>query len=235
MENKKTIIGIIIVVILIIALIVLSYLYYKFNTEQVKKLTEESNILLQMDLATGEINQEIKTEKNFAVVEKSMKEYLTKMQNIYKEIDELCTNINPDNIFVAQNVENKSFEKVETIIEDYKEKATSLFEEYKELEKEENIKKYIEEKNFSRNKDYYIELYNSVMLNDSMKGEYSTLESKIEKIKDQILNKIKEIEEIQEFLVENEKYWKISDDKIQFTNVSIMTKYYELLSQIVED
>ena len=74
MENKKTIIGIIIVVILIIALIVLSYLYYKFNTEQVKKLTEESNILLQMDIATEEIDEEIKTEKNFATVEKAMKE-----------------------------------------------------------------------------------------------------------------------------------------------------------------
>lgn len=235
MENKKTIIGIIIVVILIVALVVLSYFYYKFNTEQVSKLTEESNKLLQMDIATEEIDVEIKTEKNFATVEKAMKEYLLKMQNIYKEIDDLCTNINPDSIFVAQNVEDKSFEKVETIINDYKEKANSLFEEYKELEKEENIKKYIEEKNFSRNKDYYIELYNSVMLNDSMKGEYSTLESKIEKIKDEISNKIKEIEEIQEFLVDNEKYWKISEDKIQFTNVSIMTQYYELLSQVVED
>ena len=235
MENKKTIIGIIIVVILIVALVVLSYFYYKFNTEQVSKLTEESNKLLQMDIATEEIDGEIKTEKNFAVVEKAMKEYLTKMQNIYKEIDDLCTNINPDSIFVAQNVEDKSFEKVETIINDYKEKANSLFEEYKELENEENIKKYIEEKSFSRNKDYYIELYNSVMLNDSMKGEYSVLEGKIEKIKDEITNKIKEIEEIQEFLVDNEKYWKISEDKIQFTNVSIMTQYYELLSQVVED
>ena len=235
MENKKTIIGIIIVVILIVALVVLSYFYYKFNTEQVSKLTEESNKLLQMDIATEEIDVEIKTEKNFAVVEKAMKEYLTKMQNIYKEIDDLCTNINPDSIFVAQNVEDKSFEKVETIINDYKEKANSLFEEYKELENEENIKKYIEEKSFSRNKDYYIELYNSVMLNDSMKGEYSVLEGKIEKIKDEITNKIKEIEEIQEFLVDNEKYWKISEDKIQFTNVSIMTQYYELLSQVVED
>ena len=157
------------------------------------------------------------------------------LQNIYKELDDLCKNINPDSIFATQNVEDKSFEKVETIINDYKAKANSLFEEYKELENEENIKKYIEEKSFSRNKDYYIELYNSVMLNDSMKGEYSVLEGKIEKIKDEITNKIKEIEEIQEFLVDNEKYWKISEDKIQFTNVSIMTQYYELLSQVVED
>ena len=73
------------------------------------------------------------------------------------------------------------------------------------------------------------------MLNDSMKSEYSVLESKIEKKKDEISNKIREIKEIQEFLVKNEKYWKINEDKIQFTNVSIMTQYYELLSQVVEN
>lgn len=235
MENKKTIIGIVIVVILIITLVGVSYFYYKFNTEQVKKLTEESNILLQTDIASETINEEIKTEKDFAVVEKSMKEYLLKMQNIYKEIDDLCTNINPDNIFVAQNIENKDFEKVDTIINEYEEKADNLLQEYKELEKEENVKKFIEEKSFSRKKDYYIELYNSVMLNDTMKEEYSLLESKIEKKKDEISNKLDEIEEIKEFLEENEKYWKINDDKIQFTNVSIMTQYYELLSQLIEN
>ena len=233
MENKKTIIGIVVVVILIITLVGISYFYYKFNTEQVKKLTEESNKLLQIDIATEQIDKEIKTKKDFATVEKSMKEYLLKMQNIYKEIDDLDTNINPDNIFVAQNVENKELEKVDAIIKEYEEKAKDLFENYKEIENEENIKKYIEEKDFSKNRNYYIELYNSVMLNESMKEEYTLLESKVEKKKDDILSKLTQMEEIEEFLEENEKYWKINDDKIQFTNVSIMTQYYELLSNLV--
>lgn len=233
MENKKTIIGIVVVVILIITLVGISYFYYKFNTEQVKKLTEESNKLLQIDIATEQIDEEIKTKKDFATVEKSMKEYLLKMQNIYKEIDDLDTNINPDNIFVAQNVENKELEKVDAIIKEYEEKAKDLFENYKEIENEENIKKYIEEKDFSKNRDYYIELYNSVMLNESMKEEYTLLESKIEKKKDDILSKLTRMGEIEEFLEENEKYWKINDGKIQFTNVSIMTQYYELLSDLV--
>lgn len=235
MENKKTIIGIIIVVILIVALVVLSYFYYKFNTEQVNKLTEESNILLQLDIASEEINQEIKTEKDFAIVEKAMKKYLVKMQNIYKEIDEISTTIDPNEIFNAQNVENKEFSKIDDIINDYKEKANSLLQQYKDIENEDNIKKFIEDKNFSRRKDYYINLYNSVMLNDVMKEEYTLLENKIEKKKDEILNKLAEIEDIEEFLDENQKYWKITDNKIQFTNVSIMTQYYELLSKILEE
>ena len=235
MENKKTIVGIIIIIILIVTLVGVSYYYYKFNSEQVNKLTEESNILLQTDIASEEINQEIKTEKDFAIVEKAMKEYLVKMQNIYKEIDEISTSIDPNEIFNAQNVENKEFSKIDDIINDYKEKANSLLQQYKDIENEDNIKKFIEDKNFSRRKDYYVELYNSVMLNDVMKEEYTLLENKIEKKKDEILNKLAEIEDIEEFLDENQKYWKITDNKIQFTNVSIMTQYYELLSKILEE
>ena len=234
MENKKTIIGIIILIILIITLIGISYYYYKFNSDQVNKLTEESNILLQIDISSEEINQEIKTKKDFAIVEKAMKEYLVKMQNVYKEIDETSTGIDPNEIFNAQNVENKEFSKIDDIINDYKEKANSLFQQYKQLENEDNIKKFIEDKNFSRRKEYYVELYNSVMLNDVMKEEYTLLENKIEKKKDEILNKLAEIEDIKEFLDKNQKYWKITDNKIQFTNVSIMTQYYELLSKILD-
>ena len=41
MENKKTIIGIIIVVILIIALIAASYLYYDFSNKQLNILKDD--------------------------------------------------------------------------------------------------------------------------------------------------------------------------------------------------
>ena len=46
MENKKTIIGIIILIVLISALIVVSYFYNDFNTKQKDLLTEEANKIL---------------------------------------------------------------------------------------------------------------------------------------------------------------------------------------------
>ena len=35
-----------------------------------------------------------------------------------------------------------------------------------------------------------------------------------------------------QFLKENEKYWTIKEDKIQFNNVNKMTEYYGLLNKI---
>ena len=74
MENKKTIVGMIIIIILIIALIAVTILYNNFSETQLNLLTEESNKLIQQDLINEEIDKEIKTQKDYAVVEKTIKE-----------------------------------------------------------------------------------------------------------------------------------------------------------------
>lgn len=231
MENKRTIVGIIILIILIIGIIVSSYLYNKFSTKQLNILTEETNQLLQLDIAVQEINFEIKTEKKYAIVEKSIKEYLVKLQNIYKEAKEINTQINPNDIFSAQNIEDKNFEEIDTIIRDYKEKSNTNIEEYEKLVEEKNIVNYIEEKSLT---NYYIDLYKTAMLSDVMKNQYNSLKDKLEKQKDKLTDKLNSLEKIEKFLEDNNKSWTIRDNKIQFTNLNIMTQYYNLLNELVD-
>ena len=232
MENKKTIIGIIIVVILIIGLIVASYLYSDFNKKQLNLLTDETNTILKSDILTEGINLEIKSEKNYATVEKAIKEYLLKLKNIYSNIDETYNQINPNDIFSAKNIEDKNFEEVDAILANYKEKGENSISEYKELTKEENISKNIKDKNITSRTDYYIDLYKTVMLSDVMKEKYASIENEIERKKDELNNKIEKLGKIEDFLKENNKYWSIKDDKIQFNNVNKMTEYYNLLNKI---
>ena len=234
-ENKKIIIGIIIIVILIIGLLATSLFYNNFNKEQLNKLTQESNKILEMDLATDEIDNETKTKKDFAIVEQSMKEYLSKLQEIYVNMNKMSSVINPNEIFIAKKIEDKNFEDIDNLINEHKNNAEKLFDEYKELTEENNIKKFINEKDFSKNKEYYIELYNSVMLNEIMKESYNILEDKIEKRKDIFLEKLNKIKNIKTFLEENKKYWNIKEEKIQFTNVNVMTEYYELINELIEE
>lgn len=231
MENKKTIIGIIIVVILIVGIVVGSYIFNDFSTKQLNILTEETNQLLQTDIATQEINFEIKTEKKYAIVEKSMKEYLLKLQNIYKEVEEINTQINPNDIFSAQHIEDKNFEEIDTIIMDYKEKSKTSIEEYEKLVKEENIVNYIEQKDLT---NYYKDLYKTAMLSDVMKSQYNLLKDKIEKQKDKLTDRLISLEKVEKFLEDNDKSWTTKDDKIQFTNLNIMTQYYNLLNELVD-
>ncbi len=233
MDNKKTIIGIIILVILIVGLIVISYFYNNFNNKQVNILAEETNKILQADLTTDEIDFNIKTEKGFATVENAIKEYISKIKNIYVEMDSTYTGINPDNIFSAENMPDKNLDEIDTIINDYKAKGQELLDEYDELVKEENIVKYIESKNIKTRKKYFIELYESAMLSDSMKEQFKTMRNEISGKKDDLYSKLNQLENVKKFLSDNEKSWSIKNGKIEL-NSSIVGQYYNLLNRVDE-
>lgn len=234
MENKKIIIAIVIVIILIIGVLGGTYIFSKFNTEQMNLLTEESNKILQLDIVKDDINFDIKTEKNYAVVEKSVKEYIVEMKNIYVEMSEINTGINPNNIFSAQNMKDKSLKEIDEIIKEYKEKSEEYISNLEEMMTEQKIKENIQNKNISSRKEYYIDLYNTIMLSDAMKEKYKILEETVENEKSKLYEKINKIDKINEFLKKNTNDWIIKDDKIQFTNLNRMTEYYNLINQLTD-
>lgn len=232
MESKKTIIVMILIIILILALIGVTFLFNNFENEQLQILTQESNKLLQQDLSNEDIDMEIKTSDDFAKVEKAIKEYLLKMQNIYLEMNNLKDEIDLDYIFSGQNIEEKNLDKIDTIIEDYRQKSKDYQEEYNDLIKEENIIEYINSIDFSKRKSYYIDLYKTVMLSDTMKNQYTELQDNIESSKDDLYDTLNAISKIKQYLEENSRHWSIKDDKITFTNTNTMVEYYNLRNEI---
>lgn len=234
MENKKTKIAIAILTILIIALIVVAYLYSQFSTKQMNLLTVEINKILQSDLIEDNIDLETKTEKNYAEVEDSIKEYLSDLKNIYVEMQDLVSGINPNSIFSTKNVQDKNLEEIDNIIKDYKEKSQNLIIEYEELISEEKIKENIENADISLQREYYKNMYNEVMLSDIMQNKYQELEEEIKNEKAALYEKLNKIEKIKVFLEQNENAWIIKDDKIQFTNLIRMTEYYNLINQVID-
>ena len=234
MENKKTKIAIVIVIILIIAFVLLSYFSYNTQTKQLSLLTQEANNILEANLDEYSIEFDIKTEKDYAEVEKAIKEYILKLQNIYVEMKEMVSEINPNSIFSASNMPDKNLKEIDNIINEYKEKSQSIIEEYQELVKEEKIIENINNRNINVRKDYYIELYDEVMLSEAMKSKYNKLEEKIKNQKSRLYEKLNKVGKIKVFLEENEKFWIVTGDKIQFNNLNKMTEYYTLLNQIID-
>lgn len=234
MENKRVIASILIVILLIICLVGGSYLFNGFGKKQTKLLTEETNKILQADITTENIDLDIKTEKNYAIVEKAIKEYISELKNIYVEINEMNTNINPNNIFSAQNMQDKDLKEVEAIIDEYKEKNQNATKELEELLTEEKIAENINKRDITKKKDYYTNLYNTIMTSDAMKKQYNLLEEKIKDEKSKLTEKINQISKISEFLKKNSDAWTIKDDKIQFNNLNRMTEYYSLINKLAD-
>lgn len=234
MENKKTVVAIVILIILIIGLIIVSYFYNEFNTKQIGLLTQEANKILEEDLKEHSINFEIKTEKNYAEVEDSIKEYVSKLKNIYVEIEEMASGINPNIIFSVQNIPNKKLDEINNIINEYKEKSQELIAEYEELTTDEKIMKNINDANITIRKEYYTNLYNEVMLSETMKKQYVKLEEEIKNKKATLYEKLNKVQKMKEFLEKNEDSWTIEGDKIQFKNANRMIEYYNIFNQIVD-
>lgn len=235
MENKKTIIGIVISIILIIGFLAVVYLYNDFNVKQVQILTEEANKILEENLIDYNTNSKIKTERNYAKVEKCIKNHIANLKNIYVEMEEMVSGINPNLIFSAQNLTDENLEKIEKIIEEYKEKSQELIIEYEELISEEKILENISDVSISKRKEYYIKLYNEIMLSETMEKEYNKLEEEIKNEKGRLYEKLNKIGKINEFLKENKNSWTIKDNQIQFTNINRCVEYYNLVNQIVID
>ena len=232
MKNKKSIIIMIIIIVLILAVISVIFMYNKFQQQELKKLTEEANKLLQQDLINDEIDNEIKTNKNYAIVEKTIKEYLTNIKNTYLEIEKLNSALDADKIFSASNVEDKKFKNIGKLVEEDKQKGKENLEKCKDMIKEENIIEAINSQEFSLKKEYYIEIYKTIMLSDSMKNQYEKIEQKVEKSKDKLYDNLTIISNTQKYLESNSKYWSTKDGKLFFQNTSVMTGYYNLRNEL---
>ena len=223
MENKKTIIGIIIVIVLIIALVIVSYLYSEFSNKQLNILKEETNTILQSNIVTDEINSEIKADKNFGIVEKAIKEYTSEIRNKYIEINKIDSELNPNEIFSAKKLQDSNMDDINKIIDKYKNQT-----------QEENIIKNIESQNIKQRKNYYEDLYKTIMLSETMKKQYETITSEIDKKEQQIYNKLEKLKNIEKYLKNNKEFWTINDNKVQFSNISKMTEYYNLVNELLD-
>ena len=234
MENKKTKIAIIILTILIITLIGIAYFYSRFNTQQLSLLTEEVNKILQTDLVEDNIDFEIKTEKDYAEVEEAIKEYLSNIKNIYVEMKELVSGINPNSIFSTKNIQGKNLDEIDNIIEEYKEKSQNLITEYEQLVTEQKIIENAEKSDISAKKEYYINVYKEIMLSEVMQKQYQKLEEEVKNEKARLYDKLNKLEKIKIFLEENDDSWIIKNEQIQFTNLFRMTEYYDLVNQVLD-
>lgn len=234
MENKRVVIAIIVMIILIVGIIGGAYFFSGFTNKQTKLLTDETNKILQADITTENIDLDVKSSKNYAVVEKAIKEYVSELKNIYVEMDELNKGINPNNIFTADNIEDKDLSEIDDIINEYKEKSQNVVTELESLLTEEKIAENINKRNISTRREYYTELYNTIMSSDNMKKQYNILEEKIKDEKSKLSEKLKQIDNISEFLKKNSDAWTIKDGKIQFTNLNRMTEYYGLLNKLTD-
>lgn len=233
MKNKKVVI-IAIIAVIIIAIVVAGVMYARFNAEQLQILAEEADKLGSMDIATENIDMEIKSKGKYAVVEQTMKEYLNEASELVKQASTIYDTSEIENILSAENCmeDGPEFTKSKELLANFKTKSNEYIDSYNNLMKEENMMKAIEDKGLN---DYYKELYRNFMLSDQTRADLQEATEQLNTVKADVEKSIVGLENILNFLSENSDSWEIVDNKIQFKTQAKLNEYLELVNSIVEE
>ena len=229
MSKKKKIILTILFVSLDIFLLI-GFLIVQDAT-MLNNLKKESNVLSKLSVTSDRYNRSLKTRGNYAIVEKSIKDYLDDYAVLLQESlsiisDEKLTKILSYNNYLEDGPEfKKSFDYLNTTKKDFNTKVDSLI----KRSEEDTIKDYINDK---IQEPYYRDLYNELMLEEDRKGDFLETKDLLNKTKVKVNNVLDISINVLNFLVTNKDSWKVEDGEIKFLTQDLYNQYMAYISQL---
>ncbi len=226
MKKNISIISIIIfIIIIVVGTIVYSY---KNKSKQENLLKEEISKINPNE----EIDMSIKTNGNYAKIEKIMKENFKEISDRSKKLNDLYQN---EDIVKAISIENyekdgPDFTNTKQLITNTKKEINENVDELEKCFKKENLDKKIEEKNLS---EYYKDLYNSLEVNKE--ENFKESEKDIQTIKDsntKYVLLLDNIEKILNYLSDNKDKWSIENGEFKYTSEEFFKQYTSLINEL---
>lgn len=231
----KKIVRIILVVLVLISIIGFGIFVFNYNSgKQLKTLTDEVNKVLEKDFSQDDIESDIQCKGKFAEIESTIKTYLIDSQKIYKDMLSEYNELNPDNIFSGNDLNVKKLKEIQENLSSYSQKAKELSEEYKEqntVEKKEEYGNLIT----GIGSNYYKKIYNSVINSEEVNSELLLLNDKLDIEYQNITVRIYNVNKVIDFLIDNQKFWEVTNGRIQFNNVNKLAEYYQILNKDVQE
>lgn len=231
MKKKKlkkqivVIIGIILSIVIIIAAV---NIVKELNAEKILK--EEVNKITNLDFTVDEIDMNIKTKKNYAVVEKTIKDFWNEYYTLAREIIELTNDEKVKNILSIENYEldGKDFVKTKEFITTTQSKISENVTKIITLTNKDNIEKKITEQQLPQ---YYVDLYNELMVDYDIEDDISATVKELEDLQSHVDNVFNYYTKVIDFLVTNQNSWTVSNGKLEFTSESLANKYNNLIKE----
>lgn len=226
--KKKIFIGI--TTVIAILLIIVTVVVVRDLGEE-RKLKDEVNKIANLDLLEEDVDMTIITKNEYGIVEKTIKEYINEYGKIAKETVSLMQDKRTTNLLSIDNYEQdgKEFIESKTYIKDTQEKINTNISRLIELTRKENMQDAIKDNNLD---DYYIDLYNDLMFGNIKEEELNNTIEELEQAAE-IMNKLFDTSmKVLNFLTENQDYWVIRNDRVEFSSAELVNEYNNLISTL---
>ena len=237
-KSKKKIIITIVAIVVIVLLLIAAFIGYHYS--QLKILTEEVNKLSTTEYINADgtvkedasVDMEIKTKGSYAIVEKTLKDYMNETIEVVKEssdVEKAISDLSGISSIDQIAYDAPDFTETKQKISDARQKTLEYFNKLKEKSNKDNLLNAIDDKNVG---DYYKELYKRLAIDeessqnlDSALSELESQEGIIEGVFDYFSNIIN-------FLSENQDAWVIEDGQVLFYNQAKLNEYNTIVMQM---
>lgn len=212
-KNKKVVIIIVAIVVVLAVAILVGIGAVISDVAQKQILSEEIEKINQ----TSQVDTEIKTSGKYAEVEKVLKDYVIEYQSIAKEMQAQYQNEKFTTILSADNYKNDGPDFVESkkLITDTRAKGEEVKTRLAEMASNEYKQKRADDNGLTgKYKDLFVD---SIQFEQEIKQVDSTIDS--------VNNYLSKIEDVFNYLTENKNSWKVNGGKVEFNEMSQVTKY----------
>lgn len=201
------------------------------STTMLNILKKEESELLKLDMTMDRYNRKIQSRGKYAVVEKSIKEYLddyaVSLQDVLKEMDDstLKFALSYDNYCKDGPLFETSLPALSKGKENFNKKVNSLLEKGQDKSIRENMTKRI-------NDSYYVDLYNDFMLSDKIQATFSKNNELLLNVQEKVNKAYDTSIAILNFLAQNKDSWKAEEGEIRFLNNDLYNQYNNYVSKL---
>lgn len=229
MSNRKKLV-LVILCIIVNTFLILGFLFLR-NATMLNDLKKEANILSKLDITKDRYNRKIRTRGDYANVEKTVKTYLDDYAVSLQKMLGVMTDSKLTQLFSYDNYTNDGPEFKESIVylQSAKEEFNLQVDKLLINSEEDTICAYGKEK--IKDNNYYT-LYLDMILNDSMKKQFSDTKEILVQTKTRT-NEVFDISaELLNFLITNKDSWKLEEGEIRFQTDVLYNQYNLYVSRL---
>ena len=219
--------------IIIDAILVVGFLVIRDATS-LSKLDNEMSIIYKKDITKDRYNTKLKSNGGYAVVEKTIKDYLdyyaVNIQKLSQMLDDpkLAEMLSYDNY----SKDGPNFNESLKYLEDNKKSFNKIVDELLENMNEDNINKRIFDKT---NDSYYISLYKDIMFSDEMSDELNNINDLLNNVKTDANDIYDTCITVLNYLKVYQGEWTLEDGEIKFKTQDMYDYYTGLVNKVKKD
>lgn len=235
---KKVIKGVLITigVLFVLFCVFVGYVIVDTNKQE-ELLNKEVNELLNLDLTRDNVNMDIVTNDEYAVIEKTMKGYLKDYSDSCKEFIRAIDEFDFENMFTADTFLNDGADFVESKskLSQLKDTLNKNLDNLIRMSSEEYIMGLINSKDLD---DYSVDLYRQYMFGNNVNSFNDTIISDVEEMKsvsEDVNLFLDDCYALYDFMSKNRSYWYVDGDIVYFSTDKLVNEYNALLNKIIMD